>query len=64
MQVVGGAIGSTADAANAAANAQNAQNAQMVAVGDQRAAAVQERKAGEYRRALSACLDARGYSVK
>ncbi|MFZ1905638.1 MAG: glycine zipper 2TM domain-containing protein [Steroidobacteraceae bacterium] len=62
--VVGGAIGSTADAANAATNAQNAQNAQMVAVGDQRAAAVQERKAGEYRRALSACLDARGYSVK
>jgi hypothetical protein len=62
--VVGGAIGSTADAANAATNAQNAQNAQMVAVGDQRAAAAQERKAGEYRRALSACLDARGYSVK
>ncbi len=59
--VVGGAIGSTADAANAATNAQNAQ---AVAVANQQAAASQERSAANYRRALSACLDARGYSVK
>jgi hypothetical protein len=59
--VVGGAIGSTADAANAATNAQNART---VAVADQQATAAQERSAANYRRALSACLDARGYSVK
>jgi hypothetical protein len=59
--VVGGAIGSTADAANAATNAQNAR---AVAIGNQQAAAVQEHNAANYRRALSACLDARGYSVK
>jgi hypothetical protein len=59
--VVGGAIGSSADAANAATNAQNAN---AMAVANQRAAAAAERQAANYRRALSACLDARGYSVK
>jgi len=55
--VVGGAIGSTADAANAQAT-------RTVVVTDQRAAAAQEQRASSYRRALGACLDARGYSVK
>jgi hypothetical protein len=55
--VVGGAIGSTADAANA-------QAAHTVVVTDQRAAAAQEQRATNYRRAIGACLDARGYSVK
>jgi hypothetical protein len=59
--VVGGAIGSTADAANAA---NSAQNAQAAAIANQRAAADEERSAANYRRALGACLDARGYSVK
>ncbi|MGB6606032.1 MAG: glycine zipper 2TM domain-containing protein [Steroidobacteraceae bacterium] len=59
--VVGGAIGSTADAANAATNAQNART---MAMANQQTAAAQEHNAGNYRRALSACLDARGYSVK
>lgn len=55
--VVGGAIGSTADAANAQAT-------QSVVIADRRAAAAEEEKARNYRRAISACLDARGYSVK
>jgi Glycine zipper 2TM domain len=55
--VVGGAIGSTVDAANA-------QEARTVAVTDRRQAAIQEQKAGNYRRAIGACLDARGYSVR
>ena len=55
--VVGGAIGSSVDAANA-------QQARTVAVSDHRQAAVQEQKAGNYRRAIGACLDARGYSVR
>src|SRR6266699_823722 len=50
--VVGGAIGSTVDAANA-------QEARTVAVSDRRQAAIQEQKAGNYRRAIGACLDAR-----
>ncbi len=54
---VGGAIGSTADAANA-------QNTRTVVVADRRAAAAQEQQAANYRRAIGACLDARGYSVK
>jgi len=62
--VVGGAIGSTADAANAQANAANAANAQAATVQDRRAAAMYEQKAANYRRALAACLDGRGYSVK
>jgi Glycine zipper 2TM domain len=55
--VVGGAIGSTVDAANA-------QETRTVAVSDRRQAAMQEQKAGNYRRAIGACLDARGYSVR
>jgi len=55
--VVGGAIGSAADAANA-------QNTHTVLVQDRRALAIQEQRAASYRRALGACLDARGYSVK
>jgi hypothetical protein len=55
--LVGGAIGSTADAANAQATRQ-------VVVTDRRAAAAQEQQAANYRRAIGACLDARGYSVK
>jgi uncharacterized protein YcfJ len=55
--VVGGAIGSSADAANAQAT-------RTVVVQDRRAAAAQEQQAVSYRRAISACLDARGYSVK
>jgi Glycine zipper 2TM domain len=55
--IVGSAVGSTADAANAQATRQ-------VVVGDRRAAAAQEEQAGNYRRAIAACLDARGYSVK
>ena len=55
--VVGGAIGSSADAANAQAT-------RTVVVQDRRAAAAQEQQAASYRRAISACLDARGYSVK
>jgi Glycine zipper 2TM domain len=59
--IIGGAIGSTADAANAQANAQAAHQAYAA---DRRAAAAQEQQAGNYRRAIGACLDARGYSVK
>lgn len=55
--VVGGAIGSSADAANAQAS-------RTVVVQDRRAAAAEEQQALSYRRAISACLDARGYSVK
>ena len=55
--VVGGAIGSASDAANA-------QEARTVVVNDRRQAAVQEQKAANYRRAIGACLDARGYSVR
>jgi outer membrane lipoprotein SlyB len=55
--VVGGAIGSAADAANA-------QEAHAVVVNDRHQAAVQEQKAANYRRAIGACLDARGYSVR
>jgi hypothetical protein len=62
--LVGGAIGSVGDAANAQTNAANAQQAQMASVQDRRALATQEQKAANYRRAVSACLDARGYSVK
>ena len=62
--VVGGAIGSTADAANAQANAVNAQQARAETVQDRRAGALQEQKAVNYRRAIGACLDARGYSVR
>ncbi|MBV9695914.1 MAG: glycine zipper 2TM domain-containing protein [Gammaproteobacteria bacterium] len=55
--VVGGAIGSASDAANA-------QETRSVMVTDRRAAAAQARQAANYRRALGACLDGRGYSVR
>jgi hypothetical protein len=55
--VVGGAIGTAADASNA-------QQTRTVVVQDRRAQAAQEQAAANYRRAISACLDARGYSVK
>jgi hypothetical protein len=55
--VVGGAIGSAADAANA-------QETRTVVVNDRRQAAALEQKAANYRRAIGACLDARGYSVR
>jgi Glycine zipper len=54
---VGGAIGSASDAANA-------QQTRTVVVTDRRAAAAQEQQAVSYRRAIGACLDARGYSVR
>jgi outer membrane lipoprotein SlyB len=59
--VVGGAIGNATEQANAA---QNVQNAQVVASADARQSAAVEQKAYNYRRAISACLEARGYSVK
>ena len=54
--VVGGAIGTAAE--------QSARQSHAYTVTDQRALAQIEQKAGNYRRALGACLDARGYSVK
>ena len=54
--VVGGAIGTAAE--------QSARQSQTVTVTDQRALAQIQHKASNYRRALGACLDARGYSVK
>ncbi|MBV9345570.1 MAG: glycine zipper 2TM domain-containing protein [Gammaproteobacteria bacterium] len=55
--LVGGAIGSASDAANA-------QQTQTVLVADRRAQAAQAHRATNYRRAIGACLDARGYSVR
>jgi hypothetical protein len=59
--VTGAAIGSTGDAANAEAQQAEVQQAR---VQDARAAAVVDQKAANYRRAISACLEGRGYSVK
>ena len=59
--VTGAAIGSTGDAANAQVEAAQVQQAR---VQDARAAAVIDQKASNYRRAISACLEGRGYSVK
>jgi len=56
--LTGAMIGSAGDAANAQANQQAVS---QQAYQQQRALA---RKASDYRRALSACLTARGYSVK
>lgn len=58
---VGGAIGSSTDAANAQANAQAAN---LAAAQNRSIAARQEQQVSQYRRALAACLDGRGYSVK
>jgi hypothetical protein len=62
--VVGGAIGSVGDASNAQANAINQQQAQAAVAQNRQAMAQQEQKAADYRRAIGACLDARGYSVR
>ena len=56
--IAGGAIG------NASEQAAAAQNAQVVASVDARQSAAVDQKASNYRRAISACLEARGYSVK
>ena len=59
--ITGAAIGSTGDAANAEAQHQEVQ---AVRAQDARQAAQLDQKAANYRRAISACLEARGYSVK
>ena len=59
--ITGAAIGSTGDAANA-----EAQRDQVRAIRaqDARQAAIIDQKATNYRRAISACLEGRGYTVK
>jgi len=59
--ITGAAIGSTGDAANAQAQNQQIQAARAQ---DARQAAAVDQKASNYRRAISACLEGRGYSVK
>jgi hypothetical protein len=59
--ITGAAIGSTGDAANAEAQHQQVQAARAQ---DARQAAVIDQKASDYRRAVSACLEGRGYNVK
>jgi hypothetical protein len=59
--LVGGSIGSSVDASNAAVNAQNNQAA--YAYNQQQYMALQQR-AADYRRALGACLEGRGYNVR
>ena len=51
-------IGSASDASRAQ------RNAYEMNVQDRQQAAAMEHKASDYRRALSACLGGRGYSVK
>jgi len=55
--VVGGTLGNAADQANA-------QQTRTVYVPDRRAQAQQAQQAANYRRAIGACLDARGYTVR
>jgi hypothetical protein len=59
--ITGAAIGSTGDAANAQVQHEQIQAARAQ---DARQAAVLDQKASNYRRAISACLEGRGYSVK
>ncbi|MBS0422196.1 MAG: glycine zipper family protein [Proteobacteria bacterium] len=59
--ITGAAIGSTGDAANADAQRQQIQAARAQ---DARQSAVLDQRASDYRRAVSACLEGRGYSVK
>jgi hypothetical protein len=59
--VTGAMIGSASDAARAQQN--EADQEEMTAQEQQQAAAMAQ-KASNYRRAVAACLDARGYSVK
>jgi outer membrane lipoprotein SlyB len=54
--VVGGAIGTAAE--------QSARQTQTYTVTDPRALAQMQQQAANYRRALGACMDARGYSVR
>ena len=58
--LIGGAIGSSADAANAQRNAEA--NAQAQSYSSAQLAQI-EQQAADYRRAMSACLEGRGYSV-
>jgi hypothetical protein len=60
--LLGGAIGAGAEA-SADAQAQGAANANADARMQAQAAQI-ERKASDYRRALGACLEGRGYSIK
>ena len=55
--LIGGAIGSSADAANA-------ERSQQTVVYDRAQMRQIERESADYRRALGACLEGRGYSVK
>jgi hypothetical protein len=59
--ITGAAIGSTGDAANAQVQNQQIQAARAQ---DAREAAAMDRNAVNYRRAIGACLEGRGYSVK
>jgi hypothetical protein len=59
--LIGGALGAGAEA-NADAQAQAAANANLDARQQAQAAQI-ERRASDYRRALSACLEGRGYGV-
>lgn len=54
--VVGGAIGNAAEQSNA--------QPRTVVVPDRRAQAAQLQQAADYKRAVAACLDARGYTVR
>jgi hypothetical protein len=59
--ITGAAIGSAGDAANAETRNQQIQ---AVRAQDARQAANLDQKASNYRRAITACLEGRGYSVK
>jgi hypothetical protein len=61
--VLGGVIGGAAESAQDAQAAQAQAQAQTVQVQRQQSAQL-ERKAGDFKRAASACLEARGYSVR
>ncbi len=56
--ITGAAVGNASDQAQAAANSQ------VIVQQDARQAAAMEHQATNYRRAISACLEARGYTVK
>jgi outer membrane lipoprotein SlyB len=55
--VAGAAVGSAADA-------QNEQNSREVYMQDRQAYMAMQEQANSYRRAIGACLQARGYSVR
>jgi hypothetical protein len=59
--VTGALIGNAADQANAAANAENANATAAEVQQEQRAL---DHRARDFREAVSACLEARGYSVR